>query len=226
MALPFVVDPPLSVLPNLFPDPGELRAAVSGTRRAREIVVRLWLTEGPPFAFRNCPAVYEDLRGWLGSRLAVHPKQITLVGSARFGYSLAPPPDFGKPFGVRSDLDLSVVSPSLFDRIVEAFQLFANDYREGRVAPRNAREGDLWDANLEFGERNIPLGFLDTHKVPNFDRYAGAQQVNQAMWALVAKLRLTPGAPSIRRASTRVFRDWQCLIERASLNLRAALPVA
>ena len=94
------------------------------------------------------------------------------------------------------------------------------------MLPRNNRERTLWDANLEFAERNIPRGFLDGRKIPNFDRYPVAQQINQAMWILLKKLEATPGAPTPRRASTRVFRDWQCFIDRASLNLHAALLTA
>lgn len=198
-------------------------ALAGGPWRSFEIVVRLWLTEGPPFAFRECPAVFEDLRGWLGSRLGIHPKEITLVGSARIGYSLAPQPEFGRPFGEHSDLDLSVVSPLLFERLVAAFRLFEDDYGHGALVPRSDHQRTLWDANLEFAERNIPRGFFDASKVPNFERYVASQQINQAMWALCKKLEATPGAPNVRHASTRVFRDWQTFIARAALNLRYAL---
>jgi hypothetical protein len=106
-------------------------------RAAREIVARLWLTEGLPSAFFTSPAIYEDMRGWLASRLNVHPKEVTLIGSARLGYSLAPPPNFGRPFGPRSDLDLSIVSADLFKRVTLAFSSFAVDYRAGAVMPRS-----------------------------------------------------------------------------------------
>lgn len=224
MAKPFIVDPPLLNLPSPFPSPDELREALTGgTRRGREIFVRHWLTEGAPAAFRHCPAIYEDLRGWLGHELNVHPKEINLVGSARIGYSLAPPPKFGRAFGEHSDLDFTIVSASLFARMVETFNKFADDYKKGSTLPRSAHEGKLWDSNLGFADRNIRLGFFDGKKIPNFGRYPVAQEINQAMWVLLKKLEATPGAPTSRRASTRVFRDWQCFIDRASLNLRAAL---
>lgn len=207
-----------------FPNPDELYAALlRGTRNGREIFARLWLTEGPPFAFRECPAIYEELRGWLGSRLRVHPKEITVIGSARIGYSLAPAPEFGRPFGNHSDLDISIVSSDLFRRLIAAYKLFADDYRQGTVAPRSARERTLWNANLEFAERVIPRGFFDAAKVPTFDRYPDSQRINNAMWALIKKLEATNGAPKLRRASTRVYRDWESFIERASLNLQTTL---
>jgi hypothetical protein len=195
---------------------------LGGTRHGRELIVRLWLTEGCPSAFRGCPAIYEDLRGWLASRFGIHPKEITLVGSARFGYSLAPQPEFGRPFGEHSDLDLSAISVPLFERMSAAYNAFAEDYRNGRVVPRTQRERTLWDGNLEFGERNIPRGFLDASKVPNFSRYQVVQEINQAMWALVKKLEATAAAPKVRHASTRVFRDWPSFINQTSLNLLAA----
>lgn len=195
-------------------------------RAAREIVARLWLTEGLPCAFLPFPAVYEDLRGWLASRLNVHPKEVTLIGSARIGYSLAPPPEFGRPFHSGSDLDLSIVSGDLFQRVASAFSNFSADYRSGAVIPRTPHERQLWDENLAFGMRNIPRGFFDPNKIPNFHRYPIAQQVSQSMWALKKKLEVTPGAPQVRRASTRVYGDWQSFVERVSFNLMAALRAA
>jgi hypothetical protein len=121
---------------------------------------------------------------------------------------------------------LSVISGGLFDRLASAFTTFSEDYKKGTVVPRSERERELWDANLAFGERNIPRGFFDANKVPNFERYLVAQQVNQAMWALLKKLEATAGAPKVRRASTRVYRDWHSFIQRVSLNLQAALPAA
>lgn len=221
MRQPFALEPRLS---NAFPKPEELKSALNGsTRRTREVVARLWLSEGLPSAFATCPAVYEDIRGWLGSRLDVHPKEITIVGSGRLGYSLAPAPAFGRPFTEESDLDFCVTSSALFGLFNSAFTMFVNDYLSGAVAPRNAREHTFWDANVEFGKRNVPQGFFDANKIPNLDRYPIVQQVNQSMWALLAKLAITPGAPRIRRASTRVYRDWQSLIERLSFNLRRSL---
>jgi hypothetical protein len=205
-----------------YPSADELGKALrQATRSSRETVARLWITEGPPFAFSQCPQVYENLRGWLGSRLNIHPKEITIVGSARLGFSLAPPPKFGRPFCNESDLDLSVISRDLFEGLCWAFSKFRNDFRNGHVVPRNERERRFWQANIEFGDRNIPRGFIDANKIPNFSRYHAAQQINQSMWMLLKKLEVTKEAPRVRRASTRLYRDWESFIERVSMNLRS-----
>jgi hypothetical protein len=220
MIRPFATDPRLS---SAYPSPDELRTVLSGaTRSVREVVARLWLSEGVPSAFSSSAAVYEDLRGWLASQLGVHPKEVTLIGSARMGYSVAPPPGFGRRFNEQSDLDLSIVSADLFRRVAETFDIFSADYAAGVVVPRSARERELWDENIAFGKRNIPQGFFDPNKVPNFGRYPIAQQVSQAMWSLLKKLEATPGAPRVRKASTRVYRDWESFIKRVSFNLLTA----
>ena len=222
--LPFSVDASLLTLPSPFPNSDELRAALLGaTRDGREIVARLWLTEGPPSAFQQCPAIYEDLRGWLSARLGVHPKEITLVGSARIGYSMTQA-EFGKPFGEHSDLDLAIISAQLFERLTSDFRLFSEDYEAGDVNPRSDKERTLWESNLEFGERNIPKGFFDAWKIPNFDRYSVTRHVNQTMWKLIKKLETTAAAPKVHRASTRVYRNWQSFVNRLTVNLSAAVP--
>jgi len=51
---------------------------------------RLWLFEGIPFAFRSCPAIYQLARERFAKELHVEPGQVTMTGSGRLGYSLAP----------------------------------------------------------------------------------------------------------------------------------------
>ena len=221
--LPFSVDASLLTLPSPFPTPDELRRALAGaTPYGRRIVARLWLAEGPPSAFRACPAIYEDLRGWLGTRLGIHPKQITLVGSARIGYSMDPA-EFGKRFGDHSDLDLAIISDELFERLISDFRQFSGDYSAGAVKPRSDRQRALWEGNLDFGKRNIPKGFFDARKIPNFGCYPVTQRINQAMWKLTKKLEATAAVPKVGSASTRVYRDWQSFVNRLTVNLSAAV---
>jgi len=162
------------------------------------------------------------MRSWLGARLGVCPKEITLVGSARIGFSIAGP-KFGRSLDEGSDLDLSVVSEALFGKITETFAAWKENYSKGTVKPRNDRERLFWDQNLEFGERNFSLGFFDANKLPTFEHYPVIQQIQQAMWALTKKLEVTPDVLSPQRASLRVYRTWQALVARVSFNLYTAI---
>lgn len=223
-AIPFRVAPQLLPLKRPYPSLDEiLGLGHPKARLAREAFTRLWLTEGIPFAFQQCPAVYEEVRGWLAALLGTNPKEVTLVGSARLGYSLAGPSKLGRPFGKHSDLDFSVVSSGLFTQFQELFTTWARDYENLLVKPRSDFERRLWDANLDFGRQNLPKGFFDANKIPTFNRYPLAQEVGQVLWAVMKKLEQTPAAPVARRASVRVYDGWQSLIDRASFNLYWAL---
>lgn len=221
MFQPFATVPQLS---SHFPDPDDLRIALQGeSKSVREVVARLWITEGFPAAFQHMPSVYEDMRGWLANRLKIHPKEITLIGSARAGYSLSPPPEYGRRFSDNSDLDLSIISGSLFASVSATFSKFAADYKDGVVKPKNANQEKYWPNNINFGLHNIPKGFFDPDKIPNLDRYPLAKEVSGAMWRLHERLKVTPGAPIIRGASVRIYKDWNCFLNQVTLNLKAAV---
>jgi hypothetical protein len=77
----------------------------------------LWLAEGVPFAFLDYPGAFQAAREVLAHDLKVSFRDVSLVGSARIGYSLNPE-KFGNAFqpGV-SDIDLFVVNEKLFDKL-------------------------------------------------------------------------------------------------------------
>ena len=57
---PFSIPNPLRNLTGPYPKPCfVLDAAERGGEPARIALVRLWLSEGIPYAFRECPAIYE-----------------------------------------------------------------------------------------------------------------------------------------------------------------------
>ena len=220
MAQPFATSLRLTGLSYPFPTSDELREALSnGNKREREAFIRQWLSEGVPFAFQECPGVYEEMRTWLGRRLDVHPKEVTLIGSGRIGYSLAGGKKFGRRFDGNSDLDLVVVSTSLFSLLTQTFHRFADDYERGRVVPKNDREAELWPENIKVCRSNAGRGFLDSSKVPNYDRYPVVQNVNSAAWYLTKRLAETPGAPNVQRASFRAYRCWRSFVRQVSFNL-------
>ena len=221
---PFRTEPILRTIPSYQLRPEDLIRALSGkTSWSGEAFIRLWLTEGPPEVFRECPDVWEDLRSWLANRLQICPKDITIVGSARLGFSLSPPPKYGSKFGKDSDLDLALIDTATFEQFRQGFFLWVEEYANGSVSPRNETERKHWEANRDGGRGNFARGFFDANKLPNFPHYAIARHVNNAMWALTEKLRVTPSAPVPRKVSARIYKDWQSLVERVRFNLRNLL---
>ena len=78
-------------LTSAYPPAEALIAAVPQMRRRDcETFVRAWLTEGIPWVFRDAAALYEAFRRHIATRMAVDGHDVTLVGSARLGFSLRP----------------------------------------------------------------------------------------------------------------------------------------
>lgn len=146
-----------------------------------------------------------------------------MIGSARIGYSLASAPNFGTGFGHHSDLDLTVISRSLFEEVTEAFRLWKTDYEGGISLPNNSTEGRYWAENLLRAPKNIRRGFLDTKLVPNRDRYPRIKAISQTMFQLKNRLDATPAAPRVRQASVRVYRDWAACLAQVEINLERAI---
>jgi hypothetical protein len=196
-----------------------IRAARLGGTAEVEAIARLWLSEGIPFAFREMPALYEVLRAWLARRLAIHAKELTLIGSARQGSSIAPP-KMGKTFNAESDLDWTAISDSLFERCTDEFNSWADDYRAAHVHPRNPTEKGYWDENLSACPRTIERGFIDPHKIPTWDRYPTSQLINQTMWMLKGKCETAVAAPKFKKSTIRIYKDWPAFIRQLSINLK------
>jgi hypothetical protein len=182
-------------------------------------IVQQWVTEGIPYSFREHPILYESIRRWLGRELGIHAKEITLIGSARIGYSMAPPPDYGQLFSSSSDLDFSAISECLFQRCVEAFDRWVADYTSGEAVPRHPTEEFFWQNNREVVPNNIRRGFIDPHKIPTLKRYQVACDILDSLYRLHEKLKVTDDAPQVRKITIRVFKAWGTALRQFKFNL-------
>ena len=72
------------------------------------------LFHGMPFYSSHRPNLHREMLSAISTGLKVRSRDICVIGSARIGYSLSPP-KFGTPFRDASDIDVCVVSDSLFD---------------------------------------------------------------------------------------------------------------
>lgn len=207
-----------------YPAPQEFVRACKGLPREGQVgVLRSFILGGVPCAFEEAPVLYEVVRDYLAEALCVPAENVTLVGSARLGYSTAPPPQYGQPFSDQSDFDFAAVSNGLFQELADAFERWREDVNAGRETVRNAREEKFWVENLKIVPRNIKRGFIDPYKVPNRASYPIALKISQMLYVARAKLRVTAGAPTVRHVSLRVYRDTNALLAQQHLNLRALL---
>lgn len=218
---PFRIPEPLRPLRTAYPEAESVLAAASnGGNASRVALARLWFSEGIPYAFSECPAVFEVLRGWLAIRLDVDPKEISLTGSARIGCSISPRKR-GFRFSFDSDLDLFVVSETLFEKLRGEFNKWTYEFESDAVKPSNPREYNLWRHNAARGSGLLARGFIDHWMIPNLPNYPVVKSISQGMWLLTEKLRLTDGAPKPKKASIRSYKSWNHAIQQISLNLRS-----
>ncbi|MDD5113403.1 MAG: hypothetical protein PHC94_05255 [Methylobacter sp.] len=182
--------------------------------------LRLHLFEGAPYFLRDKPLVYEMGREWLSCKLNVLPRDILVIGSSSIGFSMAPPPDFGRFYTEKSDIDLAIISNGLFERLVNVFLQWKSDYEDGIKIPKQA-EVKYWNANKVNVVKNIERGFIDTYKIPN--QYEQSSRVNDSLWQLGEKIQLTIGQVSKVRVSLRVYRDWQSFFRQFKINVDSSI---
>lgn len=192
--------------------------AKNGGNSARNAIARLWLSEGIPYAFKESPILYEEIRSWLATRLNIDPKEISMTGSGRIGQSLAPS-KLGINFCEKSDLDLFIISGSLLERLRNDFNTWSFDFESGRIQPKNEREKNFWKDNLSRGNSYFSRGFFDAKLIPNYKDYTCASNIANTMWMLKAKLDVTPNAPKVSEASVRCYKTWADFVRQVSINL-------
>ena len=219
----FRIDPPLARLRDAYPESEEILETVVSGRGERSAVARLWLAEGIPFAFRDCPALYEKAREWLATGLEVDPKEVSIRGSGRLGYSLSPD-DWGRPYSSRnSDLDLFAVSERLFGELRGDFEQWSRDFENREIKPESARETECWPNNQRETPGCIARGLIDSWRVPNRPPYGAFCRTNNRLAGLRAKLHATDVGPKPPgRMSLRCYRDWRSYERQATISLKLA----
>lgn len=82
-------------------------------------VVRKFITSGDSFVLDSDK--YLDLKGSIADHFDIHPNEVLIVGSGKLGFSISENLRKGKKryrgFGEESDIDVAIISPTLFDDI-------------------------------------------------------------------------------------------------------------
>ena len=160
----------------------------------------------------------------MAERLGLDAKQISIAGSGRLGYSLAPK-KWGEAYEPAvSDLDLFTVSEGLFQRMRADFERWSEDFARADVQPRNRPERRYWQANQEETPRNMRRGFIGSNRVPNLEPYAAFLAVNGCLADLWIRLhRVDEGPKPEARLTLRCYRDWSAYERQTAITLNAVV---
>ena len=149
---------------------------------------------GIPFVFAGRGAEYTTFRGQLAKALKCDAKNISLVGSGRFGFSLAPD-KFGRPFHDRSDIDVVIVCSEFFD---EAWlELIKYDFKSLTF------DSDVADSLREHRRNHVFWGYLEPYNLKT--ALSSYSQIWFPTFAGLGFFRAVAG----RSVKARVYRTWE-----------------
>lgn len=221
--IPFILSPDTLNLRELYPESSFLKNIYAKTNTKERLgIIRLWMTEGIPFAFKEHPLLYEEVRDFIAKGVKVHAKDVTIVGSARIGYSLSKD-EWGRPFNSNSDFDFTIVSNDLYKTTVNDFQRWVKDIESKIVLPKDVSEMLIWLYNIKYLDKKIPTGFIQIKFIPYHINYPTVKKCYDTIWLLRKKLQVTQTAPRVSDASIRVYSNWKACINQLRINFNSAL---
>ena len=180
-----------------------------------EDIVRGVVFDGLPHVFEGAPEAWQDLRARVAGGLDCQEDDILVIGSAKMGYSLAPR-KFGQPFTDHSDIDVIVISATLFDEIW--LSVIRWHYRRRYRLPPSDR---LWDqqrrGDLYWGYLN-PTGF-QYRGLSRSRQLQPAKRVSVTWFNVFQALGRIPTFAG-RRVGGRLYRSWDHAVSYHDHGLR------
>ena len=152
-----------------------------------------------PYLFRDKPLLFEQIIQYLSDSLDIEGESIKLIGSAKTGFSVSPPPCYGKKFSDKSDLDFTIIN---IDRI---------------VFPKSETAKRYWDDNVLQLKNTINRGFIDTNKIPNIEICPTTKKINNAMYLIPLKLKEYHDITT-SKASVRVYKNYHYFYNQLKIN--------
>lgn len=193
-------------------------------------IIRLFVTETIPAAFRDCPIAYEHIRHVVAELLNTKPKHVCLMGSARLGFATPVQPKipkrWGRPMGAHSDLDLFAVDGELFERCVVDVNMVAEGEIKSRKPTHQERldQEARWRNNVERMRRNsLRRGFFDVKYLPVTGKLQTATRIRKSMHAAQHAFDDFPfELVPTEKPSLRIYKSWDATIKQVGTNLREA----
>ena len=225
IVFPFILSPTSHNLKGLYPTSQEIKDVFSKANETEQCgIIRLWITEGVPFAFKEEPLLFEEVREFIAKGVGVHPKEVTLVGSGRIGYSLRKEV-WGRVFSNSSDLDFTIISNELFSRLVKDFKKWVGDIESKKLKPTSENQLNGWLGSIDVVDKNISKGYIYTKNLWSHQNYPTVQRSYGTMNKLKERLSHTKNAPRISDMSIRVYSDWKSCIRQLQINFKTALDI-
>ncbi|MBE7564155.1 hypothetical protein H7F10_14735 [Acidithiobacillus sp. HP-6] len=112
---------------------------------------------GTPYIFNTRDEEFYDFRKRIAKKFGIPFHEIFITGSAKLGFS----PFKKKSFDYDSDIDVAIVSPRLFERLMTNIAEYQMMIRKNRTSV-SARELKIYHSFLEY----VALGWIRPDKLP------------------------------------------------------------
>lgn len=193
----------------------------------KKSLVLHYIMDNSPFAFTDVyekPLLFEQVRQYISYILDVDVNHVKLIGSTKTGFKIDSK-NYGKPYSEASDLDFMIIDEELFEILVKEFNIWKKAYIDDIMKPHGDYERQCWDENTVSLCRTINLGFVDTYKMPNRHDYLPINsKVNSTMANVVRNLHCHHGFSS-KKASMRVYKDFDSYYYQQNRNIEYILRV-
>lgn len=188
--------------------------------------IRLWFTEGVPWAFRDCPWLYERVRTIISKDLSIEFNGIFMIGSGKLRWSLSCSRNQKRllkefNFCNPSDLDFTIVNDGLFQRMKTDFEEWKKLVDEKKYELKNTYQ----ENNIDLLPKNIRKGFIDMYKLPEDIKELKTRQL---FIRLDAKLRKMfqdylgynfSDKNSYTKITFRIYQNWESFLKQNLINL-------
>lgn len=188
----------------------------------KKSLVRHFIVNNIPFAFKDKPILYEQITQYLADKLNISPTEVKLIGSAKTGFSISPLPDYGRTFGQHSDLDFSIVNEELFNNLEDEFNDWADLFKTKQIKANNPTEEGYWFQNLDSGPRQLKNGFIDTHFIPSRDQFIMTKKIKNSLW-LIQKYMDEKHGIKVKKVSASFYRNWYSFAGRLNRNTESVM---
>ncbi|WP_107666759.1 hypothetical protein [Cyanothece sp. BG0011] len=122
---------------------------------------RKYLIHGIPYIFTDNQDEYYEFRKRISQHFNINFYEIYITGSAKLGFS----PFKQKKFDYNSDIDVAIISPQLYEKMLEPIYDYQMELRKARKSI-TVRELDQYHSFLEY----TAIGWIRPDKLPlSFD---------------------------------------------------------
>ncbi len=137
----------------------EFKKELNGLRSNEALLdfCRKYVLHGTPFVFLGKDDEFYDFRKRIASKFDIPFHEVYITGSGKLGFS----PFKNKDFDYDSDIDIALISPSLFESIMKDIGQYQMKFRKNRAVVR-AQELKMYHKFLEY----VALGWIRPDKLP------------------------------------------------------------